>query len=201
MKAHDFSVEGTVRHTVLVFCVLGSVAAASALGTWLGPVFPAPSAFALLGLSYSVIWGHFLWRWKPFRAWHRVPVFHDQYRCTSTCNKPLPPRYCIMRVRQTWTSMLIRFMTPLMEGESIAASAFPDSSSLLVTFEVKPRTVFDTEWLKSNDVSEQEARKLAVRHQSVVRFQFRPDGEIEKAEWYTDLKDNHLGVFAQFSRP
>jgi hypothetical protein len=209
MKAHEFSVEGTFRHSLFAYWVAGCVIVATAIGTWIYAhssnwfvaLFPAPSAMLLLWLSYSIIWNLFIWRWKIFQRIHRVPVFEHKYRGLSISNDhdQMPPRDCEITIYQTWTSILIRYESSLMQGHSITAAAFPDSSRVIAIMVARPRHIFDQDWMKKHSVSMEKARKFATPQHLVVTFQFK-DGMLEKAEWYTDLQENHLGEFSGFER-
>jgi hypothetical protein len=202
MKAHEYSIEGSLRHHVLVFCVLGCAIITGFVGSLLSahqdyPLLawiPAPSALALLGLSYSIIWSRCLWRLETFQRLHKVPSFKKKYWGRSRSNDKIIPRKCTLTVQQTWTNMIISYESSLMEGYSITATAFPDTSRVIAILDLKPRKVFDAEWLKESLMSVEEACKFALPQQMVVEFQFE-DGMLIKASWYTSLLENHHGEF------
>ena len=149
MTAHEYSAGTVWRDAVLRYSALGCVAVAAGLSSfvtankdnWLIALIPAPSAVVLLWLSYTILWDLFIWRWRIVRWMHKVPVFEKRYWCMSRSSTTLKPRYCEITVKQTWTSMLICFQTPLMEGHSISAVAYPDASRVIAIFATTPRLV------------------------------------------------------------
>src|SRR5215468_10391539 len=170
MKAHEYAIEGQFRHNVLVYCAIGCAAITGFVGSWIAAhkdytllaLIPAPSALALLWLSYSILWGHFLWRLRAFQRVHKVPVFENRYHGLSKSNDSMPPRKCELTIHQTWTSMIISYESSLMEGHSITATAFPDTSRVIAILEVRPRKVFDEAWLKKHSISQQEAHSFSL---------------------------------------
>ncbi len=202
MKVHEYAIEGPSRHQVLAYCAIGCAVIAGYAGAWLSghrsdpmiALIPAPSALALLWLSYSSLWGRFLWRLEVFRRLHKVPVFSAKYRGLSKSNDEMPERECELIIHQTWTNMVISYESPLMKGHSITATAFPDTNRVLALLELKPRNVFDETWLNKHSIAQNTAREFSLPQQLVVEFSFK-DGILYKAEYYTSLVTNHLGEF------
>jgi hypothetical protein len=209
MKTHYYSVESSLHHKSPTYFAVGCAFVATAVGAWLSVHHnlwwvawaPAPSALLLHWLSYSFLWSCYLWRWNIFQKLHKVPVFDREYRALSVSghDDTMPPRDCEITIRQTWTDILISYKTSLMKGDSIAAMASPDLGRVIAIFKAEPRKVFDQEWLKKNSVTIREAQDFAKAQELVVEFQFK-DGVLQEAEWYTDLQENHRGVFSGFAK-